>query len=100
MAAGRPRRLDEAVNVRKRNRRFLHYAPPDFLSRPVAVMVVACSANIKWVAQVSIFRPGCSGQDHCEEKPRSQKRDLGHPLKVWSLQHFRQRNHGPLTHPR
>jgi hypothetical protein len=23
---------------------------------------------------------------HCAEKPRSQKRDLGHPLNVWRLQ--------------
>jgi hypothetical protein len=27
-----------------------------------------------------------SGQAHCEEKPRSQNRDLGHPLKVWRVQ--------------
>jgi hypothetical protein len=26
-----------------------------------------------------VFRSGSI----CEEKPRSQKRDLGHPLKVW-----------------
>ena len=33
--------------------------------------------NVEWV-----FRPGSIS----EEKPRSQKRDLGHPLKVWRLQ--------------
>jgi hypothetical protein len=33
--------------------------------------------------------------------PRSQNRDLGHPLKVWRLQlDFRQRNHGPLDPPK
>src|SRR5271165_3762213 len=38
--------------------------------------------NIEWVAQVSLFRPGYSGQDpFVSRKPRSQKRDLGHPLK-------------------
>ena len=29
---------------------------------------------------------GVPARTICEEKPRSQKRDLGHPLKVWSLQ--------------
>ncbi len=33
--------------------------------------------NVEWV-----FRPG----PICEEKHRSQMRDLGHPLKVWKLQ--------------
>jgi hypothetical protein len=38
------------------------------------------------VAQVSILRPGCSGRIICEEKPRSQNRDLGHPLNIWRVQ--------------
>jgi hypothetical protein len=42
--------------------------------------------NIEWVAQVSLLRPGCSVGPISQEKPRSQKRDLGHPLKVWRLQ--------------
>jgi hypothetical protein len=33
--------------------------------------------NNEWV-----FRP----KPICEEEPRSQKRDLGHPLKVWKSQ--------------
>src|SRR5580658_899575 len=36
--------------------------------------------NIGWVAQVSILRPGYFGRTISEEKPRSQNRDLGHPL--------------------
>jgi hypothetical protein len=37
----------------------------------------------------------------CQEKSRSQKRDLGHPLKVWRSQvYFRQRSHGPLGPPK
>ena len=40
--------------------------------------------NFKWVAQVSLLRPGFSGIGDLSAEPRSQKRDLGHPLKVWS----------------
>jgi hypothetical protein len=43
--------------------------------------------DYEWVAQVSLLRPGCFGQDICEEKPRSQKRDLGHPPNI-RLRHF------------
>jgi hypothetical protein len=32
------------------------------------------------------LRPGCSVMTDSEEKPRSQNRDLGHPLIVWNLQ--------------
>jgi hypothetical protein len=35
------------------------------------------------------------------EEPRSQKRDVGHPLKSGRLQFdFRQRNHGPFGPPK
>jgi len=41
------------------------------------------NAEWEWVAQVSLLRPGVFRLGPlCEEKPRSQKRDLGHPLKV------------------
>jgi hypothetical protein len=42
--------------------------------------------NLEWVAQVSLLRPGCSGRTDFSGETRSQKRDLGHPLKVWRLQ--------------
>jgi hypothetical protein len=45
-----------------------------------AWIVTYCCIGIEWVAQVSILRPGFPDQGHCEEKPRSQNRDLGHPL--------------------
>jgi hypothetical protein len=35
--------------------------------------------NIRWVAQVSILRPGCCGQHRRRGEPSSPKRDLGHP---------------------
>jgi hypothetical protein len=50
--------------------------------------------NVEWVAQVSILRPGLFGCDpFCEEKPRSQNRDPGHPLKSGGLQLFFDRAH-------
>jgi hypothetical protein len=63
---------------------------------------------IEWVAQVSILGPGFSGlATICEEKPRSQNRDLSHTLKVWRLvfrqseEHWRDLRFFPLvlTHP-
>ena len=39
--------------------------------------------KVEWVAQVSLLRPGCSGQDPFAEKTQVSKRDLGHPIEVF-----------------
>jgi hypothetical protein len=51
--------------------------------------------HVEWVAHVSLLRPGFLGwgETICEEKPRSQKRDLGHPLNVWCNSIFDEGEH-------
>jgi hypothetical protein len=48
---------------------------------------VLLTLKVEWVAQVSIFRPGFSRQIGSTETPRSQNRDLGHPL-ILRPRHF------------
>jgi hypothetical protein len=46
------------------------------------------SPRLEWVARVSILRPGfLFAKWVAAEKPRSQNRDLGHPLNI-RPQHF------------
>jgi hypothetical protein len=59
-----------------RFRQAMNFTKPDYRIQ------VFLLQHAKW--QNVLFRLGPT----CEEKPRSQKRDLGHPLKVWSLQPY------------